>query len=179
MFFDKVFFWTSLETRIYEAEFFFSFGLSCIIGFFSGMGSVGPMPPQHMFAGPMHTGPASQYSPMHHHQQPFQQLSHFVNTANFSGQPGMPPMNPTQQQMYQQQVNFHLCSCAWLFHYRQVPAFWLFISRCHSFPTFGWFGHAFQGCAEFFRTCQSSSLLLFLGFISEFRAAFQWTASIH
>lgn len=37
-------------------------------------------------------------------QQPFQQLSHFVNNANFNGQMGIAPVNPSHQNIYQQQV---------------------------------------------------------------------------
>lgn len=95
----------------------FSGGPMCSMGGpGQGINSPSPMPPHHML-GAMHappqqppgasgihgTGPTGAQFPMQP-QQPFQQLSHFVNNANFNGQLGMPPMNPSQQHMYQQQV---------------------------------------------------------------------------
>lgn len=82
--------------------------------------STGPMQSSHMLGGmhgttssqplnanSMHgAGPPNAQFSMQQPQQPFQQLSHFVNNANFNGQMGMPAVNPSQQNIYQQQV-FH------------------------------------------------------------------------
>lgn len=81
--------------------------------------NTGPMQSSHMLGG-MHgttpsqplgannmpgAGPTNGQFSMQQSQQPFQQLNHFVNNANFNGQMGMATMNPSQQNIYQQQVS--------------------------------------------------------------------------
>lgn len=74
----------------------------------------GTTPSQSLGANTMHGAglPNGQFS-MQQSQQPFQQLSHFVNSANFNGQMGMAAVNPSQQNVYQQQVfgASQYCSC--------------------------------------------------------------------
>ncbi|MFH4976590.1 hypothetical protein AB6A40_003299 [Gnathostoma spinigerum] len=49
--------------------------------------------------------PVSQFHQnSHHQQQPFQQLSQFVNNTNFAVQQGPPGLSPQQQQVYHQQM---------------------------------------------------------------------------
>ncbi|KAM3719730.1 Mediator of RNA polymerase II transcription subunit [Dirofilaria immitis] len=68
-------------------------------------GMHGTTPSQPLGANSMHRPPNGQFS-MQQPQQPFQQLSHFVNNANFNGQMGMPTVHPSQQNVYQQQMMF-------------------------------------------------------------------------
>uniref|UniRef100_A0A8R1TKB8 Mediator of RNA polymerase II transcription subunit 13 n=2 Tax=Onchocerca TaxID=6281 RepID=A0A8R1TKB8_ONCVO len=64
-------------------------------------------PSQSFSANSMHgAGPPNGQFCMQQSQQPFQQLNHFVNNANFNGQMGMGAINPSQQNIYQQQMMF-------------------------------------------------------------------------
>ncbi|KAL3994049.1 Mediator complex subunit 13 N-terminal family protein [Acanthocheilonema viteae] len=70
-------------------------------------GMHGTTPPQPLGANSMYgAGPPNGQFSMQQPQQPFQQLSHFVNNANFNGQMGMTAVNPSQQKIYQQQMMF-------------------------------------------------------------------------
>uniref|UniRef100_A0A1I8EM75 Mediator of RNA polymerase II transcription subunit 13 n=1 Tax=Wuchereria bancrofti TaxID=6293 RepID=A0A1I8EM75_WUCBA len=70
-------------------------------------GMHGTTPSQPLGANNMHVaGPPNGQFSMQQPQQPFQQLSHFVNNANFNGQMGMTAVNPSQQSIYQQQMMF-------------------------------------------------------------------------
>ncbi|CAG9533297.1 unnamed protein product [Cercopithifilaria johnstoni] len=70
-------------------------------------GMHGTAPSQSLGANSMHgAGPPNGQFSMQQPQQPFQQLSHFVNNANFNGQMGMTTVNPSQQNIYQQQMMF-------------------------------------------------------------------------
>uniref|UniRef100_A0A1I7VHE0 Mediator of RNA polymerase II transcription subunit 13 n=1 Tax=Loa loa TaxID=7209 RepID=A0A1I7VHE0_LOALO len=70
-------------------------------------GTTPSQPPQSLGANTIHsTGPPNGQFSIQQPQQPFQQLSHFVNNANFNGQMGMGIVNPSQQNTYQQQMMF-------------------------------------------------------------------------